>query len=127
MLLLLLLASPWELCEAWSYSQDVWGHCRCDVGYCSCETDPERAAVVNPPSSPGYSLSARFAYIFAGAAGAGAYAFAVDLQYVAYYSAIVFGFYVGAPLLVLAGACACAGTYRSTARAQALDAPPVRT
>ena len=79
LLLLLLLLIPLESCEAWSYSQDIRGHCRCDVGYCSCETDPERAAIVNPASSPGYDIG-------------------VDLQYFAY-TAFVFGFFVGAPVL----------------------------
>ena len=59
--------------EAWSISHDTLGHCRCDVGYCSCDHTAD--------SQPGYEL-------------------AKDVEFMVYAS-VVLCFYIGLPLLAI--------------------------
>jgi hypothetical protein len=73
-----MIAATARCTHAWSISRDILGHCSCDVGYCSCDT-PEPGAVATA-----YDLSTDVAY--------------------ACYSVFIFTFYVGLPLLALAGA-----------------------
>lgn len=53
--------------HSWSIHREIWDHCRCDNGYCSCDPDPELRAIVNGPSDPDvYDIMADveyFAYI----------------------------------------------------------------
>jgi hypothetical protein len=81
------LAAAWltamaRCTHAWSVSRDVLGHCSCDVGYCSCDGG-------NYLRAPG-------------ATAAGSYEPSTDAEYACYCAAISF-FYVGLPLLALAG------------------------
>ena len=65
-----LLSAPVTI-EAWSISRDMLGHCRCDVGYCSCDS--------NAVSQPVYEL-------------------ATDVEFMLYASVVYF-FFIGLPLL----------------------------